>query len=120
MVRWWTIVVCATAGPVALGCDGSDEATCDPEPTAECPNRPDDRTGYAELVCQYAVKNDYHYPDVGALSIVRVEPGSIASPGSEYGTDRYDWARLDCCFAGDIAVIDRTECKVIAIYLAPE
>jgi hypothetical protein len=119
MLRAWVVAFCAVIAATACGSD--DEAdTCDPEPIAECPNRPDDASGYAELVCQYAVKNGYDYPNVGALKIVRVERGSVASPSSEYGTERYDWAHLDCCFGGDIAVIDRAECKVVAIYLAPE
>jgi hypothetical protein len=113
------IGVCAVLA-IAAGCTAFDDTDCDPEPTAECPNRPDDASGYAELVCQYAVENGYDYPDVGALDIVSVEKGSIAAAGEEYGSDRYDWARLDCCFAGDIAVIDRDRCEVVAIHLAPE
>ena len=120
MVRGWTAALSATIAVAACGSGGSEADACDPEPTAECPNRPDDSSGYAELVCQYAVENGYDYPDVGALKIISVQRGSVASPGSAYGSDRYDWARLDCCFGGDVAVIDRAECKVVTIYLAPE
>jgi hypothetical protein len=111
---------CAALIAVALACGSSGDGECNPRPTAECPERLDDETGYAQLVCQYAVQNGYDYPDVAALNIVSVEKGSVAGSGSEYGTDRYDWARLDCCFAGDVAVIDRAECKVVEIHLAPE
>src|SRR5688572_27656595 len=95
LITAWTVLAVSGAG-----CTASEDANCDPAPTTACPNRLDDKTGYAELVCQYAVENGYDYPDVGALTIVSIEKGSVAAPGSEYGTDRYQWARLDCCFAG--------------------
>src|SRR5215212_8210308 len=66
VVHAWTGIAFMAMVVTLVACGEAGENACDSQPTAECPARPDDETGYAQLVCQYAVEHGYGYPDTAA------------------------------------------------------
>jgi hypothetical protein len=69
-----------------ISCISEPLDVCDREPTPECPERPDDPSGYTQVVCKYVVDRGYDYDDPGGFKVLSVQKGPVAAPEGMYGT----------------------------------
>jgi hypothetical protein len=88
---------------------GGSAATGGAGGAASCLPRDDDPTGYLVKICQYllAHRDTIH---------VATDPNSYHIESIERRTEagrNVLWVRLDCCFTGDIAIIDTATDEVI-------
>lgn len=81
---------------------------CAPAPR-DCPPRPDDSTGYLVAICRYVrAKNiDVSPANPATYNIKRIESRT-------QGTRQVVWVFLDCCYLGDMAVIDPASGEVLS------
>lgn len=95
--RWpWLLVV----GCVALLALGA--WLLRPAPPSHCDPRPDDATGYLVPICQYILAN--------AIDVSPADPNHYAIKRLEERVEAgrvVVWVFLDCCYLGDIAIVDK-------------
>lgn len=76
----------------------------------ECEPREDDPEGYLFTICKYLKENEEYYPvDPNQLTIVKMEM-------KEYEGRQAIYIELDCCYAGDMAVIDAETGEVLIFW----
>jgi hypothetical protein len=79
------------------------------QPTADaCPPRPDDSTGYLVTICRYIQEK--------GLNVDPANPAEYQIKRIEEGTENgraVVWVFLNCCYLGDIAIIDKDTGQVI-------
>jgi len=112
-MRRWLMALAFVFG----GCGGDDQGAV-PMVTS-CMPRPDDSTGYLESICEYIIDQVGTYEiDPNTIEVREIVPGDqneLAVP--PYDTVEYDWVYLDCCYTGDVAVIERASGVVVDFHL---
>jgi hypothetical protein len=105
MRRFWPWLL--LAGCVVL--IGSGAWLLRPPWPDRCDPRPDDPTGYLQPICQHILANniDVSPANPNGYRIKRVEARV------EGGREVF-WVFLDCCYLGDIAVIDKESGAVLS------
>jgi hypothetical protein len=98
--RLWLMV--ALLSTLGLGCASPDPSSC--------PNRgADDPDGHLLRICRYILekKIDVSPANPATYNIKRIEPHS------DNGQETL-WVFLDCCYLGDIAVVDKATGEVLS------
>ncbi len=105
MRRFWPWLL--LAGCVVL--IGSGMWLLRPARADRCDARPDDPTGYLQPICQHILANN-----------IDVSPADPNDYRIKHMEDRVEdgreivWVFLDCCYLGDIAVIDKESGAVLS------
>ena len=86
-----------------------------PTPTQSCPSRKDDTDGYLLKICTYIREKgiDVSPADPTAYQIKRIEEGV-------YEGQPATWVYLDCCFMGDVAIINKASGEIINFWVGPQ
>jgi hypothetical protein len=83
-------------------------------PDFVCIERPDDPTGYLQLICNFIKDNFKFYGmDPNKLKILAIISGANYERCLSYCSENYDFVELNCCPSGDWAVIDKINLKVV-------